>query len=148
MGGLFSCYETSPSSPWCSSFDVYRELVWMACGCKHPRNPRHPPYLAPSGAVCPLKDRAIKLFVLLQSKWPTENMFVFLYVFTVNVFSDLCYKVNHNYFCKHVTVVKQNCISLDIYITSLKALEWNFKKNFFPNISVRNSISDPWQSYV
>lgn len=69
------------------------------------------------------RTEAIKLFVLLQSKWPTENLFVFLYVFMVNVFSDLCYKVNHNYFCKHVTVVKQNCVSLDIYITSLKALE-------------------------
>lgn len=69
------------------------------------------------------RTEAIKLFVLLQSKWPTENLFVFLYVFMVNVFGDLCYKVNHNYCCKHVTVVKQNCISLDIYIISLKALE-------------------------
>lgn len=95
------------------------------------------------------RTEAVKLFVLLQSKWPTENLFVSLYVFTVNVFSDLCHKVNHNYFCKHVTVAKQNCICLGIYITSLKALEWNLKKKFFPpNISVRNSISDPWQSYV
>lgn len=80
------------------------------------------------GLFAPTGTEAIKLFVLLQSKWATENLFVFLYVFMVNVFSDPCYKVNHNYFCKLVTVVKQNCIFLDIYITSLKALEWNLKK--------------------
>lgn len=100
-----------------------------------------------------MSAEAITLFVLLQSKWPTEHWFVLLYVFMVNVFSDPCYQVNHNYFCKHVTVVKQNCIFLDIYITSLKPSEKNLKKKekenyFFPNISVRNSLSDPWQSCV
>lgn len=128
VGGLLSCYQPPSSSLRCSSFDVWRESGWIASGCKCPRKLRRPPDLAPSGAVCPHRTEAIKLFVLLQSKWPTENVLVFLYVFTVDVFSDLCYKVNRNYFCKHVTVVKQNCISLDIYITSLKALEWNLTK--------------------
>lgn len=65
----------------------------------------HQELFAPTGT------EAIKLFVLLQSKWATENLFVFLYVFMVNVFSDPCYKVNRNYFCKHVTVVKQTVYS-------------------------------------
>lgn len=82
-----------------------------------------------------MSAEAITLFVLLQSKWPTEHWFVLLYVFMVNVFSDPCYQVNHNYFCKHVTVVKQNCIFLDIYITSLKPSEKNLKKKKKKTIS-------------
>lgn len=78
----------------------------------------------------PTGTEAIKLFVLLQSKWATENLFVFLYVFMVNVFSDPCYKVNHNYFCKHVTVVKQTVYSY-IFI-SLHSKPWSeTSKKFF-----------------
>lgn len=53
----------------------------------------------------------------------------------VNVFSDPCYKVNHNYFYKHVSVLKQDCIFPDIYIISLKPSELKLlgeEKRFLP----------------
>lgn len=100
----------------------------VALGSEDPHQARVPLSQSHQEQFALTRTEAIKLFVLVQSKWPTENLFVLLYVFMVNVFGDPCYKVNHNYFSKHVTVVKQNCIFLDIYITSLKLSEQNLKK--------------------
>ena len=91
------------------------------------------------------RTEAINVFVLLQSTWLAENVFVFLYVFMVDVFSDPCHKVSRNYFCTHVTAGKHSCVFLDIHTTSLKTLERNLKKGKKKSSSQTSQLETPFQ---
>lgn len=119
-----------------------------------PRAPRAPLPQRRRGVVGPRNDRRNYILCCIAESAACRALVCTFICFMVNVFSDPCYQVNHNYFCKHVTVVRPNCVFLDIYITSLKPLESNLRKKkkkrkyFFPNISVRKSLSNPWQSCV